>query len=66
MSGRTKTFEFGLIMGASVYRDIGKEDLVFESRWERGLTTIDNTTLYRNIETGNVCLMFGFSYPFGG
>jgi len=66
LRNRVKNFEFGILIGAAVYWDIGNVDLVFESRWERGLTTIDNTTLYRDIETSNVCLMFGFSYPFGG
>lgn len=61
-----KNFEFGIIVGGAVYWDIGSVDLLIESRWERGLTTIDNTTLYRDIQTSNVSLMFGFSYPFGG
>jgi len=61
-----KTFEFGLMIGGGVYWDIGKVDLLVESRWERGLTTLDNTTLYRDIKTSNVSLLFGFSYPFGG
>lgn len=63
---RVKQFEFGLIFGGAVYWDIGKVDLLIESRWERGLTSVDNTTLYREIYTSNVSLMFGFSYPFGG
>ncbi len=61
-----KEFEFGLMFGGAVYWDIGKVDLLLESRWSRGLTTLDNTTLYRNINTSNVSLLFGFSYPFGG
>jgi hypothetical protein len=61
-----KDFEFGLMFGGAVYWDIGKVDLLIESRWSRGLTTLDNTTLYRNINTSNVSLLFGFSYPFGG
>jgi hypothetical protein len=61
-----KNFEFGLILGAAVYWDIGKVDLLIESRWERGLTSLDNTTLYRDIYTSNVSLMFGVSVPIGG
>ena len=61
-----KEFEFGLIFGGAVYWDIGKVDLLIESRWERGLTSLDNTTLYRDIHTSNVSLMFGVSVPIGG
>ncbi len=63
---RVKSFEFGLIFGGAVYWDIGKVDLLIESRWERGLTSLDNTTLYRDIYTSNVSLMFGVSVPIGG
>jgi hypothetical protein len=63
---RVKNFEFGLIFGGAVYWDIGKVDLLIESRWERGLTSLDNTTLYRDIYTSNVSLMFGVSVPIGG
>ncbi len=63
---RVKNFEFGLMFGGAVYWDIGNVDLVIESRWEKGLTTLDNTTLYRDIKTSNVSILFGFSYPFGG
>ncbi len=66
ISDRVKSFEFGLMFGGAVYWDIGAVDLLIESRWEGGLTTIDNTTLYRDVNTSNVSLMFGFSYPFGG
>jgi hypothetical protein len=61
-----KSFEFGLIFGGAVYWDIGDVDLLIESRWERGLTTIDNTTQYQDIYTSNINLMFGVSVPFGG
>ena len=61
-----KNFEFGLMFGGAVYWDIGKVDLLIESRWERGLTSLDNTTLYHNIHTSNVSLMFGVSVPIGG
>ena len=61
-----KNFEFGLMFGGAVCWDIGNVDLVIEGRWERGLTTLDNTTLYRDINTRNISLLFGFSYPFGG
>jgi hypothetical protein len=61
-----KDFEFGLIFGGAVYWDIGKVDLLIESRWEGGLTSLDNTTLARDIRTNNVNILFGFSYPFGG
>jgi len=63
---RVKSFEFGMMFGGAVYWDIGKVDLLIESRWEKGLTTLDNTTLGRDIKTSNVSLLFGFSYPFGG
>ncbi len=63
---RVKSFEFGVIFGGAVYWDIGKVDLLIESRWERGLTSLDNTTLYRDIYTSNVSLMFGVSVPIGG
>jgi hypothetical protein len=66
IGSRVKGQEFGLIFGGAVYYDIGKMDFLVESRWERGLTTIDNTTLYRDVRTSNVSLMFGLSYPFGG
>ncbi len=65
IGARVKNFEFGVMLGGAVYWDIGKVDLLIESRWERGLTTLDNTTLYRNIYTSNLSLLFGFSYPFG-
>ncbi len=58
---RVQNFEFGLIFGGEVYWDIGKVDLLIESRWERGLTLLDNTTIYRDIYTSNVSLMYGVS-----
>jgi hypothetical protein len=61
-----KSFEFGLIVGGAVYWDIGAVDLLLESRWENGLTTLDNTTLARDIRTNNINILLGFSYPFGG
>jgi len=63
---RVKNFEFGLMFGGAVYWDIGNVDLVIESRWQKGLTTLDNTTYYRDVKTSNVSILFGFSYPFGG
>ncbi len=61
-----KSFEFSLMIGGAVYWDIGNVDLVLEGRWEGGLTTLDNTTNYSDVETGNVAILVGFSYPFGG
>lgn len=61
-----KSFEFGLLFGGAAYWDIGSVDLIFEGRWEMGMTTLDNTTLARDVKTSNVSLLFGFAYPFGG
>ncbi len=61
-----KSFEMSLMFGGAVYWDIGNVDLILESRWETGLTTLDNTTLERDIKTSNINLMIGFCYPFGG
>lgn len=61
-----KQFEFGMMFGGAACWDIGAVDLIFEGRWEMGLTTVDNTTLYRDIKTSNVSILFGFAYPLGG
>jgi hypothetical protein len=61
-----KSFEFGLMFGGAAYWDIGSVDLIFEGRWEMGMTTLDNTTLARDVKTSNVSILLGVAYPFGG
>lgn len=60
-----KDFEFGMMFGGAAYWDIGNVDLVFEGRWEAGLTTLDNTTNETDVNTSNVSVLFGVVYPFG-
>ena len=60
-----KDFEFGMMIGGAAYWDIGNVDLVFEGRWEVGLTTLDNTTNATDVNTSNVSVLFGVVYPFG-
>lgn len=62
---QVKDFEAGVIIGGGFSYSFGSMEMFLDARWERGFTTIDNTTTGRDSYNSGFELTTGFAIPFG-
>ncbi len=63
ISNIIKSFEAGILIGVGVRIPTSYAEWVFDARWGGGLTTIDNTTRYRDVKNSYFQFGIGIMVP---
>lgn len=62
----TKDFDFGVVLAGGLAVDIGRVNILLESRWTRGISSIDDSGSNYDVKNNAFSFMIGMGVPIGG